>query len=309
LKVEQTLHREPDGGIVHDLCWRRRNPSKATAEDRERRAQEKHQEWVSAQQKKMVAKWNAEFARQAAAKKRSNAARNAGRGMFLDSRVIDRAVKSRYPSATGWTNHNGKIIVDTPSGEVVLTLRQLGIRQPDDDYYTNPAKGKRNPSAAAADVYEEFHGMPSAEIVEVTKRVHFHEHLAALGKLEALVVQRNGNEHRLVGFKGAKLCCNERKNQLFVEGGDQALDASDFGFKGDWPHEKNTLGPVTRLEYFTTKKHLGSEGGTAIYFHLPAEPERGRSAGTGPDLIYDAVNESLEFAGGTYEILAEGISR
>jgi len=166
-----------------------------------------------------------------------------------------------------------------------------------------------NPSAAAADVYEEFHGMPSTEIVEVTKRVHFHEHLAALGKLEALVVLRSGNEHRLVGFKGAKLCCNERKNQLFVEGGDQALDSKDFGFGRSWPHEKNTLGVVTRLEYFTTKKHLGSEGGTAIYFHLPAEPERGRSAGTGPDLIYDAVNESLEFAGGTYEILAEGISR
>jgi hypothetical protein len=145
--------------------------------------------------------------------------------------------------------------------------------------------------------------------VEVTKRVHFHEHLAALGKLEALVVLRSGNEHRLVGFKGAKLCCNERKNQLFVEGGDQALDSKDFGFGRSWPHEKNTLGVVTRLEYFTTKKHLGSEGGTAIYFHLPAEPERGRSAGTGPDLIYDAVNESLEFAGGTYEILAEGISR
>ena len=168
---------------------------------------------------------------------------------------------------------------------------------------------KWNPSAAAAEVYEEFHGMPSTEIVEVTKRVHFHSHLAALGKLEVLVVQRAGKEHRLVGFKGAKLCCNERKNQLFVEGGDQALNASDFGFGREWPHERNTVGIVSRLEYFTTKKHLGSEGGTAIYFHEPGEPEKGRSAGVGPDLIYDAVNEVLEFSGGTYAILAEGISR
>ena len=167
---------------------------------------------------------------------------------------------------------------------------------------------RRNPSAAAADVYEEFHGTPSTEIVEVTKRVHFHKHLAALGKLEALVVARSDGEHRLVGFKAAKLCANERKNQLFVEGGDQSLESKDFGFR-EWPHEKNTLGVVTRLEYFTTKTHLGKEGGTAIYFHEPGKAERGQSAGVGPDLIYDAVNECLEFSGGTYEIRAEGIDK
>ena len=61
--------------------------------------------------------------------------------------------------------------------------------------------------------------MPSAEIIEVTRKVHYHEHLAALGKLEALVVRcLDGYERRLVGFKNAKLCSNEQKNQLFVEG-------------------------------------------------------------------------------------------
>ncbi len=123
-----------------------------------------------------------------------------------------------------------------------------------------------------------------------------------------MVVQRGGYEYPLRGFGGAKLCCNERKNQLFVEGGKQKIPASAFGYR-EWPHEKNTLGVVSRIEYFTTKKHLGSEGGTAIYFHEPGEPERGKSAGVGPDLIYDAVNEALEFSGGTYTILAEGISR
>jgi len=171
-------------------------------------------------------------------------------------------------------------------------------------------KSRRNPSAAAADVYEEFHGTPSSEIVEVTKKVHYHEHLAALGKLEALVVNCvDGKARRLVGFKGAKLCSNERKNQLFVEGGDQALDPAEYGFK-NWPHELNTLGLVTRLEYFTTKTHLGSEGGTAIYFHEPGKRERGqKDAGVGPDLIYDAPNEALLFSGGTYLIKREGIDK
>lgn len=91
----------------------------------------------------------------------------------------------------------------------------------------------RNPADAAAEVFEEFHGMPSTEIVEVTKRVHYHKNLAAVGRLEALVVMRPGGEHRLVGFKGAKLCTNECKNQLFVEGGDQALDSADFGYQ-EW---------------------------------------------------------------------------
>jgi hypothetical protein len=169
---------------------------------------------------------------------------------------------------------------------------------------------RHNPSAAAAGVYEEFHGTPSTEIVEVTKKVHYHKHLAALGKLEVLVVAgSDGYEHRLVGFKGAKLCANEAKNQMFIEGGDQALDASEWRFRKGWPHEMNTLGLVTRIEYFTTKKHLGSEGGTAIYFHEPGKAERGQSAGVGPDLIYDAPNESLLFAGGTYLIKAEGIDK
>jgi hypothetical protein len=169
---------------------------------------------------------------------------------------------------------------------------------------------KKNPAEAAAEVYEEFHGMPSSEIVEVTRKVHYHKHLSALGRAEALVVLGlDGYERRLVGFKGAKLCCNERKNQLFMEGGDQALDPGEWGFKKDWPHEINSLGLVTRIEYFTTKTHLGSEGGTAIYFHEPGKAERGQSAGVGPDLIYDAPNEALLFAGGTYLIKREGIDK
>jgi hypothetical protein len=172
-------------------------------------------------------------------------------------------------------------------------------------------KRKRNPASAAAEVYEEFHGTPSTSVLEVRDRVHTHEHLAELGKLELLVVNGiDGYEHRISGFKGARLCSSETKDQLFIRGGDQKVDLGDYGIKP--PHEIETLGQVTEIQYFTTKTHLGSEGGTAIYFHKAGTTSsngRHKKVGYGPDLIYRVRDKALEFSGGTYEIRAEGIDK
>ena len=172
--------------------------------------------------------------------------------------------------------------------------------------------GRVNPSAAAAEVYEEFHGRRSEELVKVRDRVHIHEHLAALGALKKLVVDGvDGYRHELVGFGKAILCSNEMKNQLFIRGGSQSLDLAEFGI--DHPHEIETLGEVVEIRYFTTKDHLGSEGGTALYFHKSGTTVSAsgshRKVGYGPDLIYRTRDEALEFAGGTYEIKAEGIDK
>ena len=61
------------------------------------------------------------------------------------------------------------------------------------------------------------------------------------------------------------------------------------------------LGEVRAVEYFTTKDHLGSEGGTAIYRHKFEKPY--------PELQYDVRNEQLIFSGGKYVILPEGIDK
>jgi hypothetical protein len=157
---------------------------------------------------------------------------------------------------------------------------------------------KRNPADGAAAAFEEFHGRPSEEVITVTRKVHFHGHLAALGKLEALHVETAEAEKvKLRGFKGAILCQNEKGTQLFIEGGDQRVDLNAFGLKV--PHERQDLGCVRKIEYFTKKDHLGSEGGTAIFVHAFEKPY--------PHLIYDVSNEQLEFAGGRYVILPEGI--
>jgi len=114
------------------------------------------------------------------------------------------------------------------------------------------AWGKRNPFDEAAAVYEEFHGRPSEEVVTVTEKIHYHEHLAALGELRTLVVQaRDGGKVTLSKFRKAILCCNEAKTQMFIRGGDQAVDLEAFGIRT--VHEVETLGRVVELAYFTRR--------------------------------------------------------
>ena len=170
---------------------------------------------------------------------------------------------------------------------------------------------RKNPADEAAAVYEEFHGRPSEEVVIVQERIHYHKNLAALGELRTLVVRaRDGSQITLSRFRRAILCTNEAKNQMFIRGGDQSVDVAMFGVAS--PHEVETLGVVMELAYFTRKDHLGDEGGTAVYFHVAGETnENGRRkmAGWGPDLIYHTLDQRLEFSGGSYTILREGVDR
>jgi hypothetical protein len=195
-------------------------------------------------------------------------------------------------------------------------------------YRKNPTKGdkqavaralaRQNPAHAAAAGYEDFHGHPSKEVVTVSKKIHHHAHLAAAGELKGLSVRPIGHGlpvRTIGGLKGAILAFNENKNQLFIEGGDQYLSDAElrnFGIKK--PHEIETLGKVVALDYFTSKSHLGSEGGTAVYAHkLRTTNENGRHVtvviARYPDLIYRVLDQQLEFSGGSYEIRAEGIDK
>jgi hypothetical protein len=160
-------------------------------------------------------------------------------------------------------------------------------------------KGKRNPADAAAQAFEEFHGRPSEEVVTVTQKIHYHGNLAAIGELKALKgVPVGGGKFALKGFDGAILCENEEKTQLFVRGGNQKVPIEEWNFPAK--KELYDLGEVRVVEYFTTKDHLGKrDGGTAIYVHKFDPPY--------PELIYDAKNRQLSFAGGGYVMPPEGI--
>ena len=169
------------------------------------------------------------------------------------------------------------------------------------------ANPRRNPSDQAADVYEGLHGRPSSEVVEIITQIHEHQHVASYGELVALFVipERGRGAVKLSGFETRKghpayLTTNEGRTQLFVDGGDQAVKLSVFGIKAPI-HETEVLGELQAVDYYTTKDHLGSQGGEAVYHHTFSKRRR-------PVVIYDTVNRLLYLAGGRYENLDEGIT-
>lgn len=178
----------------------------------------------------------------------------------------------------------------------------------------NPGRKRRkNPADESAKAFKDFHGKPVDQFVEVKERIHTHGYLAAAGELRRLEVAGvDRHPHVISGFKGSLLAFNEKRNQLFVKGGDQSVNLADFGIKQ--PHELETLGAVVKIDYFADKKHLGDEGGKAIYRHkFRTTNENGKHVtirvARYPDLIYRVLEKRLEFSGGSYEILPEGIDR
>lgn len=157
--------------------------------------------------------------------------------------------------------------------------------------------------SAAAAAFEGFHGRPATKRIELNERVKEHLHLADVGELVALEVltSKRGVVIDLTDFLGARLCMNPKRTQLYVEGGDQKIDLGLFGLAE--PHKDlEVLGPVRSVKYFTTKDHLGRQGGTADYHH-----RFGERGGKLPFALYDTRNKKLVFAGGDYTLPDEGI--
>jgi hypothetical protein len=221
----------------------------------------------------------------------------------------------------GGRNHSGEhdeagaIIHATPKSKRIDYARRIAEGR------TSRARAafdeRWNPADAAAAGYKDFHGAPPSEFVEVKERVHIHKYLSGAGVLKRLVVAAiDGKaEVKLSGFgKECLLAFNEKRNQLFIVGGDQSVDLAAFGIDPDEAHELETLGRVTKIGYHTTKDHLGDEGGEALYLHVfRMTNENGRHVTVRvaryPDLIYRVRDEKLEFSGGSYTIIPEGIDR
>lgn len=203
---------------------------------------------------------------------------------------------------------------------------------------------RRNPEAQSASAYEAFHGRPAETDTVVVTEILQHKNLAAIGKLCWIVVRYESADDEiqdvtLKAFKGAFLAMNEKRHknpQLFIEGGDQRVDLKQFEI-GPPIHETETLGRMVCVAYFTTKDHLGDEGGEAEYVHVIEMPldmaefkewglhEMAKAAGlsnsaywdeleeetegaSGPDVIYDTRNRLMLLSGGSYSIPDEGIA-
>lgn len=191
---------------------------------------------------------------------------------------------------------NGKRAANRSTGRKAM-VKRVAKRS------TRRNAGRRNPLDESRKVYAEFHGRESEQTVEITTPIHQHTYLSGIGELEKLVIRsRTGHEVILSQFGGAILAQNEKPNkkpQLYIEGGDQAVDLQKFGI-GEPVHEEEVLGELVQIHYYTVKDHLGNEGGEAVYFHKFSKPY--------PTVNYDTVNRLLTISGGKYSILVEGIS-
>jgi len=179
---------------------------------------------------------------------------------------------------------------------------------------------KRNPGSTAEEAYEAFHGRAPEGLIEFYTRHKRPGKTSAIGELVSLSVRipkervsGSASERTvdLSDFGEAWLTENPKMNQLYIEGGDQSVDLSTFGLSDSDPHEFEYLGDLVKCVYYTTKDHLGAEGGDADYRHTFGKKERLLGLGTAKtELIrvgYHVPDEQLVLFGGGYEILPEGI--
>lgn len=173
----------------------------------------------------------------------------------------------------------------------------------------NAGKRRRgNPEEAAAERYEYFHGHPPKTTTVIKTSEHRHSVTSGIGKLHSMkiAVVTGGKVVTLGNFKGTMLSQDDnrkpgKQQQLFIKGGDQAVNLGDFGIAR--PHEHEVLGALTEIAYDTNKTHLTPEtGGDAIYRH-----PFGKGGKRLPLIVYDVRNKLLHVVGGEYSLPATGI--
>lgn len=168
-------------------------------------------------------------------------------------------------------------------------------------YRQNPArKAKRNPVDAAADLSKAWHGRPAETETDYVEQVRFHGVLTDLGRLMEIKILVSARKAQAIKFdKDTRLCSSENGKQLYVVGGDQSLDLGALGIRGEEADKDLVLvGECHSLTYVTAKQHLGR----ADKIPGPYEHVLGEDGGEAPMLVYDTLNETVGFAGGSYKI-------
>jgi hypothetical protein len=183
--------------------------------------------------------------------------------------------------------------------------------------------GKRNPIDQATKVYEDFHGLPSNEILEITEQEHYHSVKVGIGLLVSLQVLLANSSKEVAltspGFEFHKgdggywtfnestplikrimLTSSEDGKQLFFDGGDQSIPDSAleaWGFTDRDRHDHMVIGEIRELTYRTKKSF--DKGDVVDYFH---ELGKEGSQGVKPLLLYFPRSKRMKVAGGRYYI-------
>jgi len=196
------------------------------------------------------------------------------------------------------------------------------------------AKGSRNPLVEATKVYEEFHGLPSTEVIEYLEQEHHHSVKVGLGKLVCVdVLTQDGREipliapgfhfeparmlrrdlrHSSEGRKGTwvldpqtafdkiiQLTASEDRRQLFFTGGEQVIPYEVMGLKSEDAHDHMFIGTIVEITY-RTRKSFEQEGKQEVDFHHEFGSQGSR--GVMPLLCYFPRSKRMKVIGGRYEI-------
>jgi hypothetical protein len=197
--------------------------------------------------------------------------------------------------------------------------------------YDKAIKVKANPrtrrnSAEAADyAYQKFHGREPGEAVFLEDEEHVHEHLAVAGLLLELRVDLVTGYEALLTFEDDPpfLCITEDGQQLYIEGGSQAIDLKELHFddkkwikdrmiigqfsppgddlrdgsKAKWNIGYQTEKDFDQFEEILYQHDLGEETSINGKSSRVREEDRVR-----PFLEYEPRNERLYITGGKYWI-------
>lgn len=162
---------------------------------------------------------------------------------------------------------------------------------------------RHNPESDAAALYEDFHGTPPEHTKRIVTEREERDWLAELGTLTELKVATLSGLDATIRFNGNApvLGASEDGRQLFIEGGDQAINLGTLKMNGDkWKKDSMVIGVLYELTYQTRKgfdKFVLSD-----YYH-----GLGEETGVQPMLLYDPHNKLLSVSGGQYQIKPEGI--
>jgi hypothetical protein len=151
-------------------------------------------------------------------------------------------------------------------------------------------------------IYEEFHGKPSEELIESEEEIRLRDTLAVLGRLVQIIVESaDASRYSITFGDDTMLCVSDDGKQLYAVGGDQSLDLEALGVSGPAAEkDKVFVGSALQVTYRTRKQF--DDFAEVDYVH-----DFGEDGGTLPLLVYDRLNQTVEFAGGDYEIKREGI--
>lgn len=180
----------------------------------------------------------------------------------------------------------------TPS-QIAADLKQTGrfnagqISQAIDA--ARQAETRKNPARASKtrQVYEKFSGKKAKRQTTLTAPKGTPAQVAKLGRLR-LIRTTDGRKWAFAGSKAPFLTA-DHKGKLHVVGGQYRANPAG-----------EALGEIERIEYETSKPHLGQTQPT-IYFH-----DMGEETGERPTLKIDSEG-LIKITGGAYRIEADGI--